>query len=213
MNRICPSCSDTGFYRDGSGNRYPCEPPRHQVNISITGVLCNREPATTQAEVVGAVEWLGATVAIWEPGCSICEGIGGRYGCPCGWVKPHTRLLHISPRGLIACNCKGCGSTMSRKDIQDGVWIACCPERDYWLDKIDGLLITGGGEPLNPDHVAHLIDQADAAGVPVWFYHSNRQWIRPEKAMVLQLPESYGPHKLCDGREYRSLPASMMGGK
>lgn len=192
---IIKHCEQCGF--DTSPVCSACQNP------DVTGVLCNREPATTQAEVEAAVEWLGRAVAY----CTVCHrycgeadschrsGSGG-MASPNQRAKIHTRLLHISPREMI--------------ELRDNIHPL---HHAMGTVKIDGLLITGGDEPLNVFHVDDIIKQAIAANVPVWLYHNSREWLNPQKKMIIKLPIGYDSHKLWDGREYRNLPASMMGGK
>lgn len=146
----------------------------------ITGVLCNREPATTQQEVEAAVGWLG------------------KYGPAFYMLKtlengdPHTRILHIRPVEAIGMTIDNYGEVLlfSNPPV------------------VHGLLITGGDTPLNPDHVASLIEQADAAGVPVWL---NAAWWPGGGNDYF--PAGYRLAHAISGGKYRNLPASMMGGK
>jgi hypothetical protein len=113
----------------------------------VTGVLCNREPATTQEETEAAVEWLA------KYGPAFYMLAAAENG------DPHTRILHIRPveaidiLGYLEASAGGVGS---------------------W--KTDGLLITGGDVPLEAWPVSYLIEQANGAGVPIYIA-DNCHWV------------------------------------
>lgn len=167
----------------------------------ITGVLCNREPATDEEGCVNAALWLHEN----------------RGDCTC-------TILHVRPEEPLRCleailgrsvvdHVTGCTST-PKMHPGDG-YHPVCPTHP--IHDIHGLLITGGDTPLNPDYVSSLIEQADAAGVPVWLDWGNAI---PNRVMFFNTPRedqmqsnSEWFQNRINGKDYRNLPTSMMGGK